>query len=357
MRRAIELARKGEGRTSPNPVVGAVIVKGNKVLAEGYHKKAGGPHAEIEALKKAGKKAKGATLIVTLEPCCHFGKTPPCTDAIIKAGIRRVLIGARDPNPKVAGKGIKKLKEARVIVEPGLLKKEADRLVAPFSKFIKTGHPYVTLKAATSLDGKIATSSGESQWITGVKARQMVHGLRNRTDAILVGAGTAVKDDPRLSARLKGRKEYFPLRVVVDPSLRVPLSSQLFQSAKEGPVISIARPSKNVAKKKKLEKLGVEVIEVPGKSRFIELKKILNILGQRGIVNLMIEGGSQLNALALESGIVDKVVWFLAPVLIGGRDAKSGFDGKGIPKLEDSLRLKEMTVTPVGDDLMLEGYL
>ncbi len=357
MRRAIELARKGEGRTSPNPPVGAVIVKQGKILAEGYHLRAGGPHAEIEALKKAGKKAKGATLVVTLEPCCHFGKTPPCTDAIIEAGIREVLIGARDPNPIVCGKGSRKLKAAGIKVESWILKKEVGRLIESFCKFINTGQPFVTLKAATSLDGKIATSTGESKWITGVKARQVVHDLRNRMDAILVGAGTVVKDDPRLSARVKGKKEYFPLRIVIDPNQRIPLSSQLFQTAVDHPVISVTRPYSNSKRKKALEKLGVELIEIAGKSRRIDFQKILQSLGGRGIVNLMIEGGAEVNALALQSGIVDKVVWFIAPKLIGGREAKSGFDGNGIQTINDAITLKEMTVTQIGEDLMLEGYL
>lgn len=356
MRRAIELARKAEGRTSPNPAVGALIVKQGKVLAEGFHKKAGGPHAEIEALKKLGNKAKGATLVVTLEPCCHVGKTPPCTDAIISAGIKEVVIGARDPNPQVRGRGIRKLKSAGLKVESGILKEESRDLIKYFSKFIQSGKPYVILKSAVSLDGKIATSIGESQWITGPISRKRVHQVRARVDAILVGAQTAIKDNPRLTARPTPQSECYPMRVLMDPNLRVPLSANVFYNAKKERVAVVTRPGHG-ARKKSLEKKGVEVIEIPEKRGTIPFREVLENLGKMNIVSLLVEGGGETSSRILKDGEVDQVMWFLAPILIGGRNAVSGLGGEGAKKLKDAWRLKKIRVEKVGRDILIEGEL
>ncbi len=355
MRQAIELARKGEGRTSPNPPVGALVIKNRTVVGRGYHKKAGGPHAEVEALKRAGQKARGATLVVTLEPCSHFGRTPPCVDAIIDFGVNTVLVGARDPTPQVSGRGTRRLRSSGIEVEAGILKEECSGLIAPFAKYIRTGLPYVFLKTATSLDGKIATATGESQWITGPKARDFVHQLRNKVDAILVGAGTAVKDDPRLSARIKGRQERFPVRVLIDPNHRVSSKAQLFQRAADHPVIVVTRAGKKPGKVKTLERKGVEFVTLPAKQGRIDFKDILQFLGERGIVSLLIEGGGEVNAHALNDGVVDRVYWFLAPLLIGGQRAPGPVGGSGISKLKDAWKLKKTELHTFGQDLMIEG--
>ncbi len=357
MRRALQLAWKGEGRTAPNPPVGAVLVKNGVATGEGFHKKAGGPHAEIVALKKARGAARGADLFLTLEPCCHHGRTPPCTEALIESGVRRVVIGSRDPNPLVSGKGIRRLKSAGIEIVTGVLKSETDSLIEPFTHFMQTGLPFVSLKAAMSLDGKIATAGGESKWITGAQARHFVHQLRNRVDAILVGANTVIQDNPRLSARQGAKRERFPLRVVIDPRQRVPLASQLFQDAGEHPVVSITRPVKNRARRNALERLGVEVVELAGAGNVIPFRKILKILGDKNILHLLIEGGGEVNAHALKAAIVNKVYWFIAPVFIGGKSAPGALGGEGIRKLKDAWHLKNASVQQLGNDFLIEGDL
>jgi len=357
MRQALALARRGEGRTAPNPPVGALIVKQRRVVAAGYHRRAGGPHAEIEALKRAGKQARGATLVVTLEPCCHFGQTPPCTAAILEAGIRRVWVGCRDPNPRVRGRGLRQLRRAGVQVETGILRGECERLIAPFAKFIRTGRPFVSLKAAVSLDGKIATATGESQWITGPKARERVHDLRKRVDAILVGAGTVVDDDPRLTARPSRGREEYPMRVIVDPNLRVPINARVFHNARSQRVLLITRPGGDTQRKDGLRTVGVEVVEIPEKRGRLDFNNILDCLGQRGVMHVLIEGGSEVYAHVLEAGRVDHVLWFLAPMFLGGREAKSAVGGAGVKKLKDAWKLKRAVVEQVGGDWLVEGDL
>jgi diaminohydroxyphosphoribosylaminopyrimidine deaminase/5-amino-6-(5-phosphoribosylamino)uracil reductase len=357
MRRALELAGKAAGRTSPNPMVGAVIVKNGRVIAEGYHKKAGRPHGEIEALRKAGKRARGAQMFVNLEPCCHQGRTPPCTDAIIESGLREVFVGMRDPNPQVAGKGIRQLKRAGIVVHNGLLKNECQRLNEVFVKYIQTGKPFVTLKSALSLDGKIATSTGESQWITGPEARERVHRMRDQVDAIMVGAGTVLKDNPRLNTRLKKGKGSDPARVILDARAEIPLKSRVFQQARRNRVIYATTRKASTNRINRLHKAGVHIYILPEKNKHISLKKLTKLLGQVGIASVLVEGGGGLNASALKEGIVDKVVLFLAPLIIGGESAPGAVGGPGIKRLKQALSIKNLTVTPVGADWMVEGYL
>lgn len=357
MRRVLELAAKAAGRTSPNPMVGAVIVKNGRVIAEGYHKKAGRPHGEIEALRKAGRRARGAQLFVNLEPCCHQGRTPPCTEAIIESGIKEVFVGMRDSNPLVAGKGIRRLKRAGIEVHSGLLKQECRQLNEVFVKFIETGMPFVTLKSALSLDGKIATSTGESQWITGPEARERVHRMRDQVDAILVGAGTVLKDNPRLTTRLKKSKGSNPARVILDIRAEIPLKSKVFQRARRERVIYVTAHGTSTFRINKLHKAGVQAYLLPDKNGHISLKKLIKLLGQSGITSILVEGGGGLNAGALKEGIVDKVVLFLAPMIIGGESAPGVVGGPGVKSLKQALNIKGLTVTPVGADWMVEGYL
>jgi diaminohydroxyphosphoribosylaminopyrimidine deaminase/5-amino-6-(5-phosphoribosylamino)uracil reductase len=357
MRRALELAGKAAGRTSPNPMVGAVIIKNGRVIAEGYHKKVGRPHGEIEALRKAGKRARGAHMFVNLEPCCHQGRTPPCTDAIIESGIKEVFVGMRDPNPLVAGKGIRQLKRAGVTVHSGLLKSECQRLNEVFVKYIQTGMPFVTLKSALSLDGKIATSTGESQWISGPEARERVHRMRNQVDAILVGAGTVLKDNPRLTTRLKKGKGHNPARVILDIRAEIPLKARVFHHANRDRVVYVTTSKASAVRVNRLKDRGIEIQMVSERNCRISLIKLIRLLGKMGIASVLLEGGAGINASALKEGIVDKAVLFLAPLIIGGESAPGVVGGPGIKSLKQALPLKNLTVTPVGADWMVEGYL
>lgn len=357
MRRVLELAGKAAGRTSPNPRVGAVIVKNGRVIAEGYHKKAGHPHGEIEALRKAGKRARGAQMFVNLEPCCHQGRTPPCTDAIIESGIKEVFVGMRDPNPLVAGKGIRRLKQAGITVHTGLLKPDCQHLNEVFVKYIQTGMPFVTLKSALSLDGKIATSTGESQWITGPEARERVHRMRDQVDAILVGAGTVLKDNPRLTTRLKKGKGHNPARVILDAKAEIPLRARVFHHADRDRVVYVTTSKASAVRVKRLTDRGIEIHVFPSKNSHIYLIKLIELLGRMKIASVLLEGGGGINASALKAGIVDKVVLFLAPLIIGGESAPGVVGGPGIKSLKQALNIKNLTVTPVGADWMVEGYL
>ncbi|HHW41479.1 MAG TPA: bifunctional diaminohydroxyphosphoribosylaminopyrimidine deaminase/5-amino-6-(5-phosphoribosylamino)uracil reductase RibD [Syntrophomonadaceae bacterium] len=356
MERALELAAMARGRTSPNPLVGAVVVRDGEIVGEGYHQKAGTPHAEIHALRQAGEKAKNAVLYVTLEPCCHYGKTPPCTDAIIRAGIKKAVVAVKDPNPLVAGKGIQALQDAGIEVSLGMLEARARRLNEAFFKYMVERRPFVTLKAAMSLDGKIATSSGDSKWITGVEAREYVHRLRAENDAIMVGIGTVLADDPLLTVRLPG-EDRKPLRLVVDSGLRIPLTSRLVRTAREVPtVVAAAKGKCQAEKKEKLESAGVEVWELPEEEGRVGLCSLLEELGKRGVLSVLLEGGSTLNAAALAAGIVDKFIFFYAPKIIGGKGAPGPFGGTGINFLNDAIEIKELSWEKIGSDLMLVCY-
>lgn len=355
MQKALELAAKGRGKTSPNPAVGAVIVKGNKIIAEGYHRKAGAPHAEIIALRQAGTKAKGATLYVNLEPCCHTNKrTPPCTKSIIKSGLKRVVIAMKDPNPDVNGKGIKELTDAGIKTEVGIMRKEAKRLNEAFIKFITIKEPFVILKIAQSLDGKIATSTGESKWITGKDSRRYAHRLRSEVDVVLVGIGTVLKDNPSLTSRIKGGRN--PYRIIVDSKLRIPLNAKVLKHKDHKTIIAAIQ---NTQKKKidMLKNLGIQVLTIKDKEGKVDLSALMKELGKLNMVSIMIEGGSSINASALLSGIVDKIMVFIAPIIIGGTDAITSVGEKSPTLLKDAIRIKEPQVKKIGRDVLLEGYI
>lgn len=354
MRRAIELARRGEGFTNPNPMVGAVVVKNGEIIGEGYHEYFGGLHAERNALAACTGAAKGATLYVTLEPCCHDGKTPPCTSIIIESGIKKVVIGSRDPNPKVAGKGVSILKEHDIEVTEDFLRGECDRLNPVFFHYITTGRPYVIMKYAMTLDGKIATRTGASKWITGDKARCHAHRLRNRYASILVGIGTVLADDPMLDCRIEGGRN--PLRVICDSSLRISPKSRLCRSAVKIPtVIACAHlDSADREKKARLKSLGLKILELPGADGQVDLKKLLEWLGSQGIDSVLIEGGGEIHYSALRTGAVNHVCAYVAPKLFGGREARSPVGGLGACTPADGTMLENMQLTRLGEDLLLE---
>ena len=357
MRLALDLARKAEGKTSPNPVVGAVIVKSGKIIAKGYHKKAGSPHAEIIALRKAGRKSIGADLYVNLEPCCHHGKTPPCTEAIIAAGIKRVVLGIRDPNPLVRGKGIRFLKKQGIEVDVGILKRDCKEVNETFIKYITTGRPWVILKSALSLDGKVATLTGDSRWISGPKAREYAHQLRSKVDAVLVGAETVRVDDPRLTVRLNKKGIRNPVRVVVAGKQPIPVSSKIFNNALRERVICATTASQSLSQKKKLQLKGVELLSMKYKRKKVDLSLLMDKLGKMGITSIMIEGGAEISGDALKEKIVDKVIYFIAPKIIGGKRAPGPVGGQGISKLKDFIQLKDMSVAKLGDDFVIEAKI
>jgi len=345
---ALKLAQKGSGWTNPNPMVGAIIVKGGKIIAKGYHKQAGLPHAEIEALKAAKASVRGATLYVNLEPCSHYGRTPPCADAIIKAGIKRVVCSTLDPNPKVRGRGIKKLKKAGIEVSVGLGEKEAGKINEAFFTFHQKKRPFVTLKFAASLDGKIATRTGDSKWITNEQERIFARSLRGQYQAILVGINTVIRDDPHLGARSPGRKD--PLRIILDSNLRIPVNSQVLRD-KNVLIITTASASKN--KKILLMKRGIPVLVF--KSKNIKLKELLSSLREREIISILVEGGGKILGSFLNEKIVDKVYACYAPILIGGEEAVS-IGGKGVTKVKNALRLKQVSIKHFGDNFIVIGY-
>ncbi|MFQ5988345.1 MAG: bifunctional diaminohydroxyphosphoribosylaminopyrimidine deaminase/5-amino-6-(5-phosphoribosylamino)uracil reductase RibD [Candidatus Methylomirabilales bacterium] len=356
MERALSLAAQGRGRTSPNPMVGAILTQQGTIVGEGYHSYAGGDHAEVVALKAAGDAARGADCYVTLEPCTHQGRTPPCADALIKAGVSRVVVATCDPNPRVAGKGVRRLREARISVEVGLLQEEATRLNEAYFKYIHTGEPFVLLKAGLSLDGKLATRTGDSQWITGERARHRVHQMRDTVDAVVVGIGTVLKDDPLLTTRLEGWDGRDPLRVVVDSRGRLPLTSRLLRSGSRPPLVMVGRRI-SPARLRRLKEAGADVVVLPEGDEGLSLRDLMRELGHREISSAMIEGGGRLATSALQAGIVDKLILILAPILIGGDKAPTLLQGKGVEKLGEALRISQLTVERVGQDLIIEGYL
>lgn len=356
MRWAIALALEGQGRTSPNPMVGAVIVKGGRIVGEGYHRRAGTPHAEIHALKEADRRAKGADMYVTLEPCPHEGRTPPCVPAIVAAGVRRVFIGARDPNPRVRGRGIRMLRKAGISVVEGILKDSCSHINEAYNKFITTGTPFVIAKVALSLDGKIATSKGDSRWITNEECRRFVHRLRGQVDAVLVGAGTARRDDPRLDARLADSGGARPKAVIVDEALSVPRSLKVFRRGR-GETIVVTTPRAPLSGRRRIERMGhgVVVCRAAGDGRVV-LSHMLKELGKMGIVSLLVEGGGRLFADFFRRGLVDRLVVCTAPKLIGGR----GMDflpGVGAPRIRDAIELDGVHIQTFGDNVVVEGSL
>lgn len=354
MQKAIDLAKTAIGKVSPDPLVGAVIVKNHKIISTGYHEKMATPHAETWAISKAGGQAKGATLYVNLEPCCHFGNTPPCTDYIISSGIKKVVAAIEDPNPLVAGKGFRQLTNAKIKVVKGVLGKEAEKLNEIFLKYIRTKKPFVILKTAESLDGKIATPTGDSEWISSLESRKYVHSLRNLVDAIMTGIGTVIKDNPQLNVRLV-KKIKNPIRIVIDPLLQTPLKSKILnlKVAKTIIVTDVKAPPNRV---NKLLRKGVKILKLKTKKGKFNLNELMLELGRNQITSIMIESGSELVASALEQKIVDKIIYFIAPKIIGGITSPSPVGGEGIRKIKEVIKLKDMEFKKMGADIIVEAY-
>ncbi len=355
MRRALELAAQGAGYVEPNPMVGAVVVDDHlQCLGEGFHQQFGGPHAEVHALREAGERARGATLYVTLEPCCHHGKTPPCTAAVLAAGIKRVVVAALDPFPAVAGQGISILRAAGVTVETGLLEAESIRLTAPFRTLIQQQRPFVIAKWAMSLDGKLASRSGISKWISNPASRAIVHQLRGRIDGILVGMGTVLADDPLLTARPPGPRT--PTRIVLDSLARLDLASQLVRTAKDTPVLVFATSAAPADRVSALQAAGVEVVTLtPDAHAHPDLAQCLQVLGQRRLTNILVEGGSAVLGDFFDRQLIDEVQIFVAPILIGGDSAPSPLGGQGLASPELASRLADLQVEQIEGDIYLHG--
>ncbi len=348
MQRALDLAARGLGRVEPNPLVGAVIVRGGQVIGEGWHARFGGPHAEIEALRTCGRSARGATCYVTLEPCCHFGKTPPCVDALIAVGIRRVVAAVRDPFPRVSGGGFRRLRAAGVRVDVGLLRDEAAELNGPFFKLQRTGRPWVILKWAQSLDGKIATRTGDSKWITSLAARRASHALRGRVDAVVVGVGTVLTDDPELTCRLVSAKRV-AVRVVLDTHARTPVSSKLVRSARSSPTLIVTADATSV-RARRLARAGCEVLGVSTRRGRVRLDRLLDVLGRRFMTNVMVEGGGAVLGAFMDEGLADEAEVFVAPRIIGGRTAVGPLAGVGPAKMEELPDVRVIEERMVGSD-------
>ncbi len=348
----LALREGAKGRPSPNPHVGAVLAKRGRVVSKGYHARAGRAHAEVMAIERAGRAAKGATLYVTLEPCNHHGRTGPCTEAIIEAGITRVVIGARDPAPHTKG-SVRKLRRAGIEVQVGVRREEAQRLIAAFSKHVRTGRPHITLKAAVTLDGRIATTRGDSKWITGPKARRHAHRLRVQSDAVMVGVGTVLADDPLLTVRhVRGRS---PLRVVVDGRLRTPPDARLLDDGAPTLIFHGERAAK--ARAKKLEKAGAELVAVRRREGRLDLTAVLDELGRRDVLRLLVEGGGTLHGALLDAGLADRVAIFVAPLILGAADGVSLAMGGEKDAITEAKRLKSPTMRRFGDDILVEGEL
>jgi len=356
MQRALELAVKGKGFTNPNPLVGCVLVKEGRIIGEGYHEYYGGAHAEVNALNRALEDVRGAELYVNLEPCSHYGKTPPCALKIIEKGIRKVYVAMEDPNPKVAGRGIALLREAGIEVELGLLQKEARHLNEIFCKYITTAQPFVTLKTALSLDGKIGLRGRKRVQLTGREANLEAHRLRHNHSAIMVGIGTVLEDDPLLTARIEGEKLSQPVRVIVDSRLRIPLEARVLEDISNSPVVIACTENSPPAKRTLLQERGIELLLLPEKEGSVDLKALLTRLGAMGIDSVLLEGGGRLNFGALSAGIVDKLIFFITPLLLGGETAPTPLDGNGFRTIEKIVELKEMSVENRGRDLMITAY-
>ena len=359
MKKALRLALRGEGCTSPNPMVGAVCVLGGQIVGRGYHKKAGSPHAEIEAFLDATKKGislKGATLYVTLEPCCHTGKrTPPCTDAIVASGISDVVVGAIDPNPKVSGEGVAKLRENGVAVRTGVLERECTEINEFFNKHVVSGLPFVTLKCASTIDGKIASATGDSKWIGSVRQRKMAHRLRKKADAVIVGINTVLEDDPGLDVRLVGGTVRQPVPVIMDSKLRIPPEAKVLSTHPRSIIATTKRPGK--LEEKRLRELGAEILRLESDAAGrVPAADLLRELGAMGMCGVLVEGGSRVGACFLREGLVDKVVFFYAPKIIGG-DGVSMVGDLGKQSMEDAISIRNIKVRRFGDEMMIEGYI
>lgn len=359
MKRSLRLASKARGRTSPNPMVGAILVKNGMIISEDYHRRPGSPHAEALVIEKAGKNAQGSALYVNLEPCCHIEKrTPPCTRAIIDAGIKKVIIGMIDPNPKVFGKGAMELEKAGIQVKRGILEKESRRLNECYIKNITTGRPFVILKIAMTLDGKIATPDGQSKWITGEKSRKIVHHTRSYVDAILTAIGTVKADDPQMTSRIRRGKN--PLRIVIDPHLEIPVDAKILQGPPQTIIVTKETEMKEqkrkfIEKKKTIHNKGIQIIEYKGQKA--NLVWLMEQLGRQGITSILIEAGSSLNAYALREGIVDKVMFFIAPRIMGGAKSFPAIGGEIYRRLEEIYRVRDLKIRKIGEDFLVEGYV
>ncbi|MDD4753376.1 MAG: bifunctional diaminohydroxyphosphoribosylaminopyrimidine deaminase/5-amino-6-(5-phosphoribosylamino)uracil reductase RibD [Desulfitobacteriaceae bacterium] len=354
MRKALELAQLADGWTSPNPMVGAVIVRDGKIVGEGYHQKAGTPHAEVHALRMAGKEAKGATLFVTLEPCCHHGRTPPCVDAILDAKVARVVAAMEDPNPQVAGRGLKRLRQNGVEVNTGVLENEARVLNEVFLKRMTASLPFVAVKSALTLDGKIATKTGSSRWITGQEARLKAHRLRHKYDGIVAGIGTILADNPQLTVRIPGENFKNPVRIVIDSSLKIPSDAQVLDQTLASTLIYTARPP--AEKVEKLESQGVKVIKCPGPGGRVDLNEALKDMFQRGITSVLVEGGAGINGTLLDGKLIDKMYVFYAPKVVGSHLAPGMFAGSGVSDMKDAVLLDKTNIEIVGSDVLITGY-
>ena len=356
MRRALRLAARGRGRTSPNPMVGAIIVSKGHIVGQGYHHRAGKPHAEILALDAAGKQARGGTLYVTLEPCCHLHKrTPPCVPVLVESGLRHVVVAMLDPNPQVKGRGVARLRRAGIDTTVGCLQEDAEHLNEAYIHWIKTGRPFVILKAAMTIDGKIATASGESQWITGEAARRQVHRLRSQVDAVMVGIGTVIHDDPQLTTRLPGQAVRRSVRVILDSRLRIPLQAKVLSTRGGGEVLVATTVHASKARIEKLQRLGATVLILPTEQGRVSLRACLIELGKRAMTSVLLEGGSEINASAFSAGLVNRLRLYTAATVLGGQDAKGIVGGVSPALLTDAWRLKDLHVTRVGEDLLFEA--
>ncbi|HHW60701.1 MAG TPA: bifunctional diaminohydroxyphosphoribosylaminopyrimidine deaminase/5-amino-6-(5-phosphoribosylamino)uracil reductase RibD [Syntrophomonadaceae bacterium] len=358
MQHAISIAARAHGRTEPNPMVGALIVDENGIIVgEGYHQQAGTAHAEIHALRQAGSRARHATVYVSLEPCSHYGHTPPCTEALIEAGVKRVVIAMQDPNPQVAGNGIKRLQAAGIEVETGILEQEAARLNEVFIKHIQTGLPFIASKTAMTLDGKIATKTGDSKWISNEQSRHYVHQLRNQYQAIMVGIGTVMIDDPRLNTRLETSSKRDPVRVIIDTKLDIPVQSRIVQSAEQQKTVVFCGRQVNDAKCRALEKRGVQINRVDSRGDLLSMQQVFKLLYEQGICSILVEGGSSLNGTLLQEKWFDRVYFFIAPKIIGGHSAPGPFGGVGCEKISQGIRVIEREIHSFGEDLMITGRL
>ncbi|MFO7964895.1 MAG: bifunctional diaminohydroxyphosphoribosylaminopyrimidine deaminase/5-amino-6-(5-phosphoribosylamino)uracil reductase RibD [Desulfobacterales bacterium] len=364
MKTALALAEKGLGYTSPNPMVGAVLVKGGRIIGKGYHEFVGGPHAEINAIAHAGEDLRGAVLYVTLEPCNHTGRTGPCTEKIVSSGIGRVVTAMKDPNPTVAGNGNDYLRRRGVAVTEGVCRKEAERLNEAFIKFVHTRRPFVTLKCAATLDGRIATRTGDSKWISNAVSREYVHRLRHAADAIMVGIGTVVLDNPSLTTRLKdginGRKGRDPIRIILDSSLSIDENATVLTVPYEAPAVLVIQGERlNDEKRRKRDRLakrGIRFIDIPMKGDRMDLDVLMDRLGEMNIMTLLVEGGSRIIQSALSENIIDKVMFFYGPKLLGGNDGIPMIAGNGPEKMADCIRIRDIQVRRFGDDIMVSGY-
>jgi len=354
MEQALAIAQYAIGRTSPNPMVGAVVVRDGRVVGQGWHRRAGTPHAEIHALQQAGELAQGGTLYVTLEPCSHYGRTGPCVKAVIAAGIQKVVVAMTDPNPLVAGRGITQLGDAGIEVVEGVLADKSAKMNEIFIKWISTQMPFVVLKSAMSLDGKIAAHTGHSQWITGGKSRERVHELRDRCDAILVGIGTVLADNPSLTTRLPIPGKH-PLRIIVDSRARTPLDAQVVTDGL--PTVIVVTPQAPQGKLDALRARGIEVLSIKAKQGVVDLPQLFKTLGQRGITSILVEGGATLNAAVLTENLVDKIHWFIAPKIIGGKDAPGPVGGIGVTDVNHAKLFEDISMETIGEDILISAYL